>query len=275
MSAKLVIFHANCPDGFTAAWAAWRKLGDDAEYRPANYGEPPVADEDVRGRDVLLLDFSYPRDVLDRYASIAQSVRVLDHHRTAQQDLEGCDSRISVHFDMARSGAGIAWDYFHTQHRPAIVNYVEDRDLWRWQLPDSREVSEYLFSVPREFAEWDAAAAYLEKDLAGAVKIGEVLLRMKRERVKAVCKNYRLMRFGEHQIPVVNSSWDMSDVGEYLCDSLNVPAAGYYFDRSDKRQWGFRSKPGFDVSEICKAHGGGGHAQASGFTSEIGWEPRG
>ena len=33
----LVIYHANCTDGFGAAFAAWLKLGDEAEYLPMEY----------------------------------------------------------------------------------------------------------------------------------------------------------------------------------------------------------------------------------------------
>lgn len=33
----LVCFHADCTDGFGAAFAAWLKLGDDAEYLPMAY----------------------------------------------------------------------------------------------------------------------------------------------------------------------------------------------------------------------------------------------
>lgn len=272
MKPILVLYHDNCPDGFTAAWAVYAALGDSAEYRGVNYGQAPPSADDVRGRDVILVDFTYPRVALDFIASVASSVRVLDHHKTAQADLEGWTGGTAV-FDMERSGAGIAWDYFHGGARLKIVNYVEDRDLWRFKLPHSRAVSEYLFSVPRTFEEWDIAAAYLESNLEAAVDIGTVLLRVKRERVKAMCRHVRNMRFGDVIIPVVNASWDFSEIGEYLCETLDVPAAGYYFDRADRRQWGFRSKPGFDVSEICKQYGGGGHATAAGFTSAIGWEP--
>ena len=52
-----VLYHANCYDGFGAAWAAWRKLGDDGVvYQAVNYGDPlpqsGIADDDC----VFLLD---------------------------------------------------------------------------------------------------------------------------------------------------------------------------------------------------------------------------
>ena len=283
----LVIYHDNCPDGFTAAWAVWRALGDTAEYLPATYGQPhPLAK--TRGRRVILVDFSYPRAALEEIAQgVGTTVEVYDHHKTARDDLTSWSSG-KVVFDMERSGAGIAWDEFTEDKealwlgvRPWLIAYVEDRDLWRWKLPDSREVSEYLFSLDRTFAEWshvDAAWGSTPTGRAGlgpAIEAGRALLRAKRLRVAAMCANARMMTFEDGtRLPGVNASWDFSEIGERLCEQFpDAPAGGYYFDRADKRQWGFRSRGGFDVSALCKRHGGGGHAAAAGFESEIGWLP--
>jgi len=89
----LVIYHGNCYDGLTAAWAAWRKFGANADYQAALYGEPlPSAAWD---RPLYILDFSYPRAELEARALDPSHVlnltalRVLDHHKTAEADLAG------------------------------------------------------------------------------------------------------------------------------------------------------------------------------------------
>lgn len=271
----LVLYHDNCPDGFTAAWAVWRALGDEAEYRPMNYGQfLPSAPSDYEGRRLIFVDFSLPRLDLEALIHVGARVEIYDHHKTAQADLENLPGVRRVVFDMERSGASIAWDEFNSLIRPKLVSYVEDRDLWRWLLTSSRSVSEWLFSVPRTFQGWDGAANDLERDFDGIVKIGEAFLRLKHERVAKVCENVRWLTFGEHKIPVVNHAWDMSEIGEYLCEQFHdAPCGGYYFDRADKRQWGFRARSNFDVSALCKQYGGGGHKAAAGFTSEIGWLP--
>lgn len=270
----LVIYHDNCPDGFTAAWAVWKALGDAMEYRPMNYGQSmPSSPSDYEGRRIIFVDFSLPRASLERLRDFGAQVEVYDHHKTAEADLHGLVGA-KVVFDMSRSGAGIVWDEFHIAQRPSLVSYVEDRDLWRWTLPSSREVSEYLFSLPRTFQRWNVAATLLENDLSRVIEFGAVLLQAKRERVKKVCENVRWLTLTGHCIPVVNHAWDMSEIGEYLVEQFpGVVCGGYYFDRADKRQWGFRSRGDFDVSELCKHYGGGGHQQAAGFTSEIGWLP--
>lgn len=151
----LVIYHANCMDGAAAALAAWLKFGDEAEYRPANYGDPAPTDDEMHDRHVYVLDFSYSRAELDRMFRMHCSGQfefcVLDHHKTAQADLD--DFPFCV-FDMRKSGAVMAWEYFHCSgladppqdkgRVPELFRYVQDRDLWRWELLHSREVSAAL-----------------------------------------------------------------------------------------------------------------------------------
>jgi hypothetical protein len=124
----LILFHANCTDGFTAAWVAWRAFNRQADIHPCSYGDPPP---DVGGREVYVVDFSYPRPVLEEMAQRAAFLRVLDHHKTAEEALRGLPY---CQFDMTRSGARLAWDYWHPGlPPPPLVAYVEDRDLWRWR----------------------------------------------------------------------------------------------------------------------------------------------
>lgn len=159
----LVLYHASCADGFTAAWAAWRHFGDGADYLPVNHGQPPP---DVAGRRVYILDFSYRRDVLLGMAGAAFGVVVLDHHKTALAELGGLSAEANnlfCVFDMGKCGARLAWEYFHPGCEvPLLVKYVEDRDLWLWAMPHSREISAAIATYPRSFAVWDHLARVIE-----------------------------------------------------------------------------------------------------------------
>ena len=269
---SLVLYHDNCPDGFTAAWAAWKKLfSSQAEYRGINYSDP--VPPDVDGKDVFLVDFSFSLERMHELTSRAASVTVYDHHKTALADSLHWKTHRTV-FDMDRSGAGITWDELHGAPRPKLIDYVEDRDLWRWALPESRIVSEYIFSVERTFEKWDKLADEIESNFEKIIDRGMILLENNRVRVATVCRNARMLGFNGIMIPIVNSCWDMSGIGEHLCQQFpDAPCGGYYFDRKGKRQWGFRSRGEFDVSALCKKYGGGGHKAAAGFESEIGWLP--
>lgn len=190
----LILYHASCSDGFCAAWCARKRFGDDAEYLAVQYGDDPPSFELV-GRDVYILDFSYLPEFIEEMAREAKTVTLLDHHQSALERFTeawgggGCSpshgivtwtpgSNVTLYVDQSRSGAQLAYDYFmgigpcttcktsagHADncpvggslYRPWIVDYVADRDLWRWKLPQSREINAYLRSIPQDFKAWDA-----------------------------------------------------------------------------------------------------------------------
>lgn len=260
-----VIYHGNCFDGFGAAWAAWKKLGDTAEYVPASYGEdppnlPPTA-------NVVMVDFSYKRPVMEEFASKVNSLAILDHHKTAEDDLRGFPDAV---FDMDRSGAHLSWLYFHPDEEvPELIKYVEDRDLWRWALPRSKEVSAAISSYKFDFEEWSKLD---EVGVDSLILEGSVILRHKTQMIERMCEHYTIKRLGGHEVPVANATLYFSEVANRLCEKYpEYPFAAYYFDRLEdgRRQWGLRSNNGFDVSEIAKVYGGGGHQAAAGFTEPL------
>lgn len=258
---KLCIYHGNCADGFTAAWVVKHAhQGEEIEFHAGVYGNPPP---DVKGKDVILVDFSYKRPVMEAIVKEAASVLVLDHHKTAQEDL--CDlPGAEVVFDMDRSGAGIAWDYyFPVVKRPRLIDHVEDRDLWRFLIPKTREIQASVFSFEYTFENWDRLMETDPDDLAvEGVAIERKHFKDIRELTKVVT---RKMRIGGHEIPVANLPYTLtSDAGHLLADGY--PFAACYWDTPDGRVFSLRSRDdGADVSEIAKQYGGGGHAHAAGF----------
>ncbi len=306
----LCIYHGNCADGFTAAWAVWKRFGDAWDYHAGVYQNSPP---DVQGRDVVIVDFSYKRPVLEEMRRSALSVCVLDHHKTAAEDLapggnfidisqwqnkpgdlyealrfdraivqnEGARS-IHVLFDMSRSGAGIAWDFFHRQERlpppyvsrPNIVRYAEDRDLWKFDLEWSREISAWLFSYPYEFAAWDEAFLILETRFDEARAAGAAIERKHHKDVEELTRTFkRRMVIGGHDVWVANLPYTLtSDAGHLM--AKGEPFAACYWDTPEGRVFSLRSTDdGLDVSEIAKQYGGGGHRNASGFRLPHGTEP--
>lgn len=281
MSKALVLFHGNCADGFCAAWAAHRKLGDTADYQPAHYGQEPP---DVRGRDLYLLDFSYKRPVMRQLLSQSTGVTVLDHHKTAEAELAGivdefilCPDLIDnppgselprIHFDMTKSGGRLAWEHFHpNEPAPWLVDYTEDRDLWRWQLPNSREISAFLASYPHDFALWNEWQHFgpTSERFDSFVDAGAAILRYQAQQIEGAVKNAIEIELDGHKILAVNCTHLTSEIAGRLAEGRPFGAA--YFIRGDgKKQWSLRSRDGgVDVSEIARRHGGGGHRNAAGF----------
>lgn len=260
MSKPLVIFHGQCRDGFAAAWCVWRRHPA-AEFVPGVYGADPP---DVAGRDVIIVDFSYPLDVMQRIADSCASLLVLDHHATAEVALAAFQHpNATVYFDMNRSGAGMAWDYFFPgAKRPWIVDYVEDRDLWRHKLPDGPAVNAFLGTLRYDFEHWYQTS---RMDVEKAAELGQVVEDKIRHYVTEVAKNARRVEFEGYSIPIVNAPQvDISELMGFLCNG--EPFAVGYWQRSDgKWSYSLRARGDFDVSAIAKKYGGGGHKLAAGF----------
>lgn len=260
----LCIYHGNCADGFTSAWVVKKFFdlhGELCSFHPGVYQtEPP----DVTDCDVFLVDFSYKRPVLEAMREKARSIVILDHHKTAEADLRDLPGVTTV-FDMSRSGARITWDYFFEgKEPPKTLLHVEDRDLWRFALPKTREIQANIFSYPYDFDVWETLMRADPEALAveGAA-IERKHFKDVRELVEVVT---RRMVIGGYNVPIANLPYiHVSDAAHAL--AKGEPFAGCYWDTPKGRTFGLRSTDdGIDVSEIAKQYGGGGHRNAAGFT---------
>lgn len=286
----LCIFHAECDDGFAAALVVRNALrAEGVDFFPGIYQKPPP---DVAGRHVILVDFSYKRSVLDAMALEAKSLLVIDHHKTAQADLasvhqlsprafyQGWLNCREQHpyaclFDMERSGAGMAWDFFNTQAnrggahtpwpRPAFIDYVEDRDLWRKKLPGGDLFSIALRSYPQNFDVWDTLVMNGPERL---IVEGEPIWRYYNATCGKIMDEAYICHLAAHACWIVNSPrFAASEVAGGLAERALIFGASYYRRGDGLWEYSLRSRTDFDVSEIAKKFGGGGHAKAAGFTS--------
>ena len=271
---RLVIYHGNCYDGVTAAYVCWLMFKDNAEYIPFNYSDSAP---DVTGLDVVIVDFSFKRGVILKMKEQANSLLILDHHKTAEAELQGLDYAI---FDMNRSGAGLTWDYYFgdqlisqpSQNRPILVDYIEDRDLWRFQRKNSKEVNALFQSYDIELKTWIEEVSKLdERPFEQLVSEGTAILRKQNSLVKAICANAELRNLPQpdghiNAGPYVQTSVLMSEVCDEMIKNFDSNFSWYSFRRKDgKIQYGLRSRGDFDVSAIAKRFGGGGHKNAAGF----------
>ena len=258
MNMDLIIYHRDCPDGFCAAFIAKKKYPK-AMLLGWTYGEEGSF-PDLHGKDVLVVDFSWPRETMIRMHETAESLLVLDHHKTAQKELEGLDFAV---FDMNRSGAAITWDtLFPDKPRPWYVDYVQDRDLWTWKLPCSKDVSGYIMALPHTIGDW-AKLDFL--DPSDAWKAGAAIRLHIDHYIEKVVAQRQHGDLDGLSIAIVCAAYpNISDVGSELCKYAQIGAG--WFERGDgMMQFSLRSTGELDVSAVAKKYGGGGHKNASGF----------
>lgn len=251
----VVLYHANCADGFCAAWLIWRRCPT-ATFMPVSYNEPPPWI--CKGRDVIVADFSYPNSQMQSLRSDARNLVVLDHHKTAKAELDGLDY---CQFDMEKSGARLVKEYISDPPN-WLVDYTEDRDLWRWLLKDSKAVNAALRSYPMEFETWNNLYAGSYLDL---IAEGRAILRDQDQRIQeAVAQAWEVTLDGT-KVKCVNATSLISEIAGEL--AKGQPFGICFFETGTHRVYSLRSSKysGVDVSAIAKKFGGGGHANAAGF----------
>lgn len=261
MCKTYILYHAACMDGTGARFAAWKKFGDEAEYIAVQYGKP-LPEMEPKSR-VFIVDFSYPREVLEQLRSTHQELVVLDHHKTAQEALEGFPGCI---FDMNRSGAVMAWEYFHPGVPvPVLLQYVQDRDLWKWTMKNTAEVHMGLQTLKASMSKWNEAS----RPGAGLMRLmetGKVLKEKQDQVVENAIKNHvKVIDFCGYKVGVTNQSDNASEIGNAICAIEGVDfGIVYCITKDDDVLLSLRSVGEMDVGAIAKIYGGGGHKNASG-----------
>ena len=256
----LVIYHAQCSDGAGSSYAAWKLLGSKAKYVACKHGDTPP---DVKGKNVAICDFSFNNAITKQLIEDSESLVVLDHHKSAVVALHDIQETI---FDMNHSGAIITWDFFHPgKEPPKFLKYIEDRDLWTWALPYSREFSAAFDLVDfshEEFAKFEDDSVFDE-----AVKKGSVVLAYSKTVIKRVAEQARKRKFKGKDVYVVNSSHWMSEIGSKLSPDCDICFIWYYDHEQRNIKVSLRSHgDNADVSEVASHFGGGGHKNSAGFT---------
>ncbi|MDB5190245.1 MAG: hypothetical protein JWN49_571 [Parcubacteria group bacterium] len=265
----IVYYHANCPDGFGAAYSAWKKFGDTAEYIPLERGHDIPTD--FAGAHVFFVDFSYPQEIMDMFVKEAASVTVLDHHIGLRDVVESMPEHV---FDNDRSGTTIAWDYFHPGvPRPRLMEYLQDDDLFTYKLPETRAVMAYVSVQPYTFEFWDTMMAELENDVTREKFLektqiyGEyfvLLAELAASKAKLVTfEGYECYFATAHPTKPMKSL-----VGNMLAKkhgpfALVVSAHPRGFGVS------IRGDGTVDVSLIAQKYGGNGHKNSSGFAIPV------
>lgn len=262
---KYIIYHDKCTDGFGAAWVAWKVFQENAKYIPlSHYDEIPTFE---KNSEIFLLDFCFESKVLERLAS-DHKITVLDHHISAFNDIKHLIDTTSIKFvfDLKKSGAELAWNYwFKDQPLPALIEYIKDRDLGLFALPDTELIISALMCIEKDFNIWTNLSIENLKQQGIILKEAQMIL------MKEMMEKVHFAEIGGDIVPVVNSTVWWSDITKELIKSFpEFSFVAAYYALDDKRiKWSLRSaKSHVDVSIISQQYGGGGHCCSGGFTAE-------
>jgi len=290
---NVIMTHGFCPDGTCAAWAILHAM-DMVDYKDRTaagielhflkYGQS-LTFPDITGKRAIMLDFAPPREQAELMHEQAELFVILDHHDSHRESLEGLDY---AHFDMKRAGCQLAWDYVNDElmsesppTRPWFIDYIADRDLWTWKLPDSKAINKAI-SLDR-LTTFDNLSRLINMEYDEECRTinsltikGQSTIDYEKWLIDGIVSTGEVVTFycndgNEYTAFLCNSNVKCnSEVGNVIAESrpeldfailfrLNVPTQDYYFSLRA------RQDSDINLSKICAPHGGGGHPKASGF----------
>lgn len=294
----LILYHANCIDGFTSAWAARKGLmnrgyqEENITARAAAYHKLEDALDNTWIYDeIYIVDFSLPHETLHNLSNTA-AVTVLDHHKTALEmyapakagkksiarkynlDVEG----LEIIIDMDECGASLVWNYFFVGREiPELIRYVKDHDIWTHLDEDTKYVNKYLMMQSKDFETWDAIYAALTNidtpQKLNIISKGHAMHTYHMFLVaEAVSTAVPVSLAGIQGLAVNCPGILASEVGAALAAKSGTYGSSWSQIGNDIK-WSLRStnshraedNEDFDVSALAQKFGGGGHKNAAGF----------
>lgn len=294
--APVVIYHRDCLDGFTAAYVADTALRSIYSQAPILISDTYTTGlcsksinqwlVDVEERDIFIVDFSYPVEVLRELVAVANHVTVIDHHASPIKKLQESfglsileksvdapvevNAQLTLYLNLAYSGCELTWKFFNPDElAPSMVCFVGDRDLWKFSYKDTEAYCAALGVRPKFLDVWHACNSPVMRDIL--IREGETLLQSKNSQIEQLLKNVRWIWVAGHRVPVCNvPGFLASEVGNAIVRKYLPPFSCTYFDSDTNRIWSLRSSDeGLAINNIAETMRGGGHRNAAGFVTEL------
>ncbi|HBI25691.1 MAG: Phosphohydrolase (DHH superfamily)-like protein [Candidatus Wolfebacteria bacterium GW2011_GWC2_39_22] len=262
----VVLYHNGCHDGFGGAWAAWKKFKNKALYVGVEHGKDIPAG--LVDKDIYCIDFCYNEEVMSSLLAVNNKVVVLDHH-FSQRDVVGISTEHV--YDNDRSGSVIAWQYFFPKEAvPKLLKHIQDVDLWKFNVPHTKELMSALDEYEFDFKVWNKiAAAFEDKELIKKyLEAGRTILKYNERIIE------RLVRHAEHVVfegvdaYAINVPLLESEIGNWIVEHKKAVAIMWAYKGGGVKV-SLRSDGKTDVSALAQRYGGGGHKAAAGFAFDV------
>lgn len=258
----VILYHADCSDGFGAAWAAWKKFGDEADYIPVILGKYP---DNFVSKTIYTLDLTLPKEITEKLLKSNKRLTSIDHHISTKEITEMTKE---YSFNNNHSGSVLTWKYFHPDRPvPKLLLFIEDTDIWKFKYPETRNFISALNLYNFSFELFDKVASEIENPnkLKEYLLKGEIISQHNKKIIDELSKTTTLVEFEGYRVYAVNApDFIKSELGHKLSESF--PFAIVWRQKKDNFFVSLRSDGGVNVSEIAKKYSGGGHKAAAGFS---------
>jgi oligoribonuclease NrnB/cAMP/cGMP phosphodiesterase (DHH superfamily) len=261
----VIIYHKDCFDGFGAAWSAWKKFGDKAQYIAADHKQVLDSIKNLKSKEIYFLDFGYKKEIMEGLVKRNKKVVLIDHH-ISRQDILPIVSEYS--FSLDYSGAVLSWRYFHQKKKiPRLLLYIQDLDLWRFNFSETSALMSRLSLFDYDFSLWNKVALDFEnyQRRRQYIKEGLLLNAFAKKMIDFIARRAEVVVFENHKALAVNSPVFGSELGNYFVKEKNMPLGIVWSYDGEGIRVQLRSGKLINVADLAKKYGGGGHRQAAGF----------
>lgn len=270
------LYHDKCTDGLGSAFAVWW-FAKSNKLNVKFYGISVSQDLTALPLDneyVVMCDISSAWSNLEKLLTRVKGFMLIDHHKTAQQDLEKLPADLKI-FDMNHSGASLTWSWFFPGEKvPEFIELIEDRDIWTNKYKRSKYFYNWMSTVHTEdyltvFSKFEPLVD--SNELNKVLDIGKHYETLS-ESIIAKEAGYARLKLCKlfnkfYIVGTVNSVIYQSDIGNRIM--INNPLVDFaaVFSVSEfTTNFSLRStNERTDISEIAKLYGGGGHRNAAGL----------
>jgi len=294
---NFIIYHKGCTDGFASVYCVWLYLmqhdkweSNQVKYIGCQNDDDVFPIEEISNKNVLLCDICPSRNQLEKMVEKSNSLIVIDHHVSNQEAIQYLPEENRI-FDTNHSAAYLTWKFFHPekQYVPQFILYIEDRDLWRNEIPETKYFTAFFNNNVRfNFKTYDYYAKNIRAVQEGVEK-GKTLYDYEQKTIQQLASkcNYQLCKFPNHNnddnnnnnnnkevyiVAYINSNVLKTDLGNYIVEEkikqipCDLVVVWNYNDYNDTTHLSLRSgNEKINVSEIAKIYGGGGHTKAAGI----------
>lgn len=283
-----IIYHKNCPDGFTGlvlflCTRLWEE-GNTIIYPDVPFSKniPP----DIENKNIIIIDVAYNSKLLNEIVTLANNVLFIDHHVSIKNDIDKINNnKLKVYYDVNESGASLVWKYFYSNEKiPKFIKYISSNDIGKWENKkvlyfstffetkmDLKPTLENFNNILKLYN-----TDYLNKCIKKGKKYFEYkMFVIKNYSKKTVIKifpnnkilnNYPELNDQQYNVGVINGGCpNVSLLGNYICSNYDCDFCIIWTYDFDKYIISMRSIK-IDVSKIAYIFGGGGHSGAATFS---------
>lgn len=221
------------------------------------------------GENVVIVDFSFKPDLMNKLLKTTSNIIWIDHHKTAFEYEGSYVIPLAGLRDNKYSGCELAWQYFsHDDRVPPCVELIGDRDKWAWKFGNTAAFNQGLKLYPHHPS--SSVWVYLLKETTEddvmtkqIIQEGRICLKYRDNFCKDYADSYGFeTEFEGHKAYALGIYMFGSEAfGERFKE---YPLCLSFVYCGNKWTVGLYSET-IDVSEIAKKYDGGGHTGAAGF----------